>query len=232
MFPTKGDAARLWLNQLSAHFALVGGAPGFFSPRFLTPWLYPPGTIGATSFYDTTFLKTTLEQLIDFDRLNAGTMRCSVGAVNVRTGNCVYFDTKAHTIGPEHIMASGALPPGFPAIEIEGEHYWDGGLVSNTPLQWVVDSQPRMDTLAFQVDLWSARGELPRILAEVSTRKQEIQYSSRTRAGTDNFRHIQRLRRAMVDLFEKLPEALPYGTVRKRSCSGRQPIIKSTTSCI
>jgi NTE family protein len=211
VFPTKGDAARLWLNQLSAHFALVGGAPGFFSPRFLTPWLYPPGTIGATSFYDTTFLKTTLEQLIDFDRLNAGTMRFSVGAVNVRTGNFVYFDTKAHTIGPEHIMASGALPPGFPAIEIEGEHYWDGGLVSNTPLQWVVDSQPRMDTLAFQVDLWSARGELPRILAEVSTRKQEIQYSSRTRAGTDNFRHIQRLRRAMVDLFEKLPEALRNG---------------------
>jgi NTE family protein len=100
VFPTKGDAARLWLNQLSAHFALVGGAPGFFSPRLLTPWLYPPGTIGATSFYDTTFLKTTLEQLIDFDRLNAGTMRFSVGAVNVRTGNFVYFDTTSWPAGP------------------------------------------------------------------------------------------------------------------------------------
>ena len=102
---------------------------------------------------------------------------CSVGAVNVRSGNFVYFDTTTHTIGPEHVMASGSLPPGFPAVEIEGEHYWDGGLISNTPLQWVVDHGPRQDTLAFQVDLWSARGELPRNLAEVATRQKEIQYS-------------------------------------------------------
>ncbi len=211
LISAKSDAARQWLNQASANFALIGGAPGFFTPRLLAPWLYPPGTIAATSAYDTSSLKATLDELIDFDRLNAGAMRFSIGAVNVRTGNFVYFDTKTHTIGPEHIMASGALPPGFPAIEIEGEHYWDGGLVSNTPLQWVVDSQPRMDTLAFQVDLWSARGELPRTFAEVATRKQEIQYSSRTRAGTDNFKDIQRLRRAMADLFEKLPEALKNG---------------------
>ena len=108
-------------------------------------------------------------------------------------------------------MASAALPPGFPAVEIEGEHYWDGGLVSNTPLQWVVDSHPHLDTLAFQVDLWNARGELPRTIAEVATRQKEIQYSSRTRAGTDNFKHVQRLRRAMADLFEKLPEDLRNG---------------------
>lgn len=108
-------------------------------------------------------------------------------------------------------MASGALPPGFPAIEIEGEHYWDGGLVSNTPLQWVVDSQPRLDTLAFQVDLWSARGDLPRTLAEVSTRQKEIQYSSRTRASTDSFKYVQRLRRATADLLEKLPDHLRHG---------------------
>ena len=138
-------------------------------------------------------------------------MRFSVGAVNVRSGNFVYFDTKTHTIAPEHIMASGALPPGFPAIEIEGEHYWDGGLVSNTPLQWVVDSQPRLDTLAFQVDLWSARGDLPRTLAEVATRKQEIQYSSRTRASTNSFKYVQRLRRATADLLEKLPDHLRHG---------------------
>jgi NTE family protein len=93
-------------------------------------------------------------------------------------------------------------------VEIEGEQYWDGGLVSNTPLQWVVDSRPHRDTLAFQVDLWSAHGELPRTLAEVSTREKEIQYSSRTRAGTDGFKYVQRLRRAMTDLFEKLPEDL------------------------
>ena len=101
---------------------------------------------------------------MDFDRINAGAMRFSVGAVNVRTGNFEYFDTTTHVIGPEHVMASGALPPGFPATRIEGEYYWDGGLVSNTPLQWVLDTSPRKDTLAFQVDLWSARGELPRDL--------------------------------------------------------------------
>jgi NTE family protein len=162
----------------------------------------------ATSVYDAGGLKVTLERLIDFDRINAKDMRFSVGAVNVRTGNFVYFDNATHTIRPEHIMASAALPPGFAAVEIDGEHYWDGGLVSNTPLQWVVDSRPHLDTLIFQVDLWSARGELPGTLAEVSTRKKEIRYSSRTRAATDSFKYVQRLRRAMTDLIEKLPDDL------------------------
>jgi NTE family protein len=103
-------------------------------------------------------------------------MRFSVGAVNVRSGNFVYFDSTTHTIRPEHVMASGALPPGFAAIEIDGERYWDGGLISNTPLQWVLDSAPRQDTLAFQVDLWSARGDFPGNMAEVETRQKEIQY--------------------------------------------------------
>jgi predicted acylesterase/phospholipase RssA len=135
---------------------------------------------------------------VDFDRLNAGAPRFTVGAVNVRTGNFVYFDNTTHTILPEHVMASGALPPGFPAIEIEGEHYWDGGLVSNTPLQWVVEGEPRRDTLAFQVDLWNARGEFPRNMLEVVTREKEIRYSSRTRAGTDQFKHVQKMRRAVA----------------------------------
>jgi NTE family protein len=204
----KGDAARLWLNQWHAGLALLAGTPGFFAPRYLPPWLYPSGTANATSLFDTRGLRATLERLIDFDRLNNGAVRLSVGAVNVRSGNFVYFDTQTRRIDPEHIMASGALPPGFPAIEIEGEHYWDGGLVSNTPLQWIVESQPRLDTLAFQVDLWSARGELPRSLAEVSTRQKEIQYSSRTRAGTDAFKRIQRLRRATADLLDQLPDEL------------------------
>jgi NTE family protein len=210
-FPARSDAVRQWQNQMSAHLALVSGATGFFTPRFPAPWLHPPGTMGATSFYDVGPLRRTLEQLIDFDRINAKRMRFSVGAVNVRSGNFVYFDTTTHTIAPEHIMASAALPPGFPAVEIEGELYWDGGSVSNTPLQWIVDSHPHLDTLAFQVDLWNARGELPRTLAEVATRQKEIQYSSRTRAGTDSFKHVQRLRRAMADLFEKLPEELQNG---------------------
>jgi NTE family protein len=204
----RGDAARQWLNQMNAAAALVAGAPGFFVPRFPPPWLHPPGTADATSFYDTSSLRAMLERLIDFDRINSGGIRFSVGAVNVRSGNFVYFDTKTHTIAPEHIMASGALPPGLPAVEIEGEHYWDGGLVWNTPLRWVVDSRPRLDTLAFQVDLWSARGEPPRTIAEVSTRQKEIQYSSRTRAGTDSFKHAQRLRRAAANLLEKLPQHL------------------------
>jgi NTE family protein len=212
MFLAKSDAVRRWQNQVSAYSALAGGTSGFFTPRFPAPWLHPPGAPSATSFYDTSCLSQTLEELVDFDRINAQRVRFSVGAVNVRSGNFVYFDTATHMIGPQHVMASAALPPGFPAVEIEGEHYWDGGLVSNTPLQWIVDSQPHLDTLAFQVDLWNARGELPRTIAEVATRQKEIQYSSRTRAGTDSFRHIQRLRRALADLFEKLPEALRNGS--------------------
>jgi NTE family protein len=204
----KGDAARSWLNQWSAGRALVSGARGFFAPRPLTPWLWPEGSIEATSYYDTTSLSATLEQLVDFDRINSDAMRLSVGAVNVRTGNFVYFDTRTHRIRPEHVMASGALPPGFPAVEIEGEHYWDGGLISNTPLRWVVESEPHRDTLAFQIDLWSSRGQFPRNMANVATRQKEIQYSSRTRAASDHFREMQCLRNALSRLLEKLPEEL------------------------
>src|SRR3974390_3167944 len=211
----RGDAMRQLLNQMSAGFAMASGAKGFFKARPVPPWFQPAGTTDATSVYDTSELKQTLERLVDFDRINAGATRFSVGAVNVRSGNFAYFDNDTHTIQPEHIMASGALPPGFPAIEIEGEHYWDGGLVSNTPLQWVVDSEPRRDTLAFQVDLWSARGEFPRDMLEVITREKEIRYSSRTRAGTDQFRHIQKLRRAVAGLLEKLPEDLRNSTDAK-----------------
>jgi NTE family protein len=138
-----------------------------------------------------------LEQLVDFDRINSREMRFTVGAVNVRTGNLVRFDNATRTIRPEHVMASGSLPPGFPAVEIEREHYWDGGLISNTPLQWVFEHGQCQDTLAFQVDLWSARGEFPEDLAEVATRKKEIQYSSRTRANTDRFKRLQSIRGAL-----------------------------------
>ncbi|HVQ82415.1 MAG: patatin-like phospholipase family protein [Pseudolabrys sp.] len=204
----KGVTMRQLINQMSANFATVGGARGFFSARPIPPWFQPPGTIQATSFYDTNDLKHTLERLVDFDRINSGETRFSVGAVNVVTGNFVYFDTTTHTIQPDHIMASGALPPGFPAIEIDGEQYWDGALVSNTPLQWVVDAEPRRDTLAFQVDLWSARGEFPRDIFEVTTREKEIRYSSRTRAKTDQFKYEQKLRHTLGGLLEKLPEDL------------------------
>jgi NTE family protein len=204
----KGNAARGLLNQWSATRALSVGASGFFAPRPLTPWLWPHGSIEATSYYDTRPLKSTLEGFVDFDRINSGAMRLSVGAVNVRTGNFVYFDSTTHRIRAEHIMASAALPPGFPAIEIDGEHYWDGGLISNTPLRWVVENEPQRDTLAFQVDLWPSRGELPVHMAQVPTRQKEIQYSSRTRAESDRFREMQVLRNALSHLIEKLPEEL------------------------
>ena len=208
LFTARGDTARAVTNQFSAGLATLLGAQGFFTPRMTVPWLQPAGTLEATSYFDTSALKSTLGRLVDFDRINDGGMRLSLGAVNIATGNFVYFDTTTHTIQPEHVMASGALPPGFPAVEIEGEHYWDGGVVSNTPLSWVLQSEPRQDTLAFQVDLWSARGDLPRTMAEVTTRQKEIQYSSRTRANSDRFKFEQKLRRAMSSLLEKLPDEL------------------------
>jgi NTE family protein len=202
----RSDDTRNLLNQMSANLAVACGATGFFSARAVMPWLQPGGALGATSFYDTSDLKRTLERLVDFDRLNAGMTRFSAGAVNVRTGNFVYFDTSTHKIAPEHVMASGALPPGFPAVEIDGEQYWDGGLVSNTPLQWVIESDPRrQDTLAFQVDLWSSQGALPRNLAEVATRHKEIQFSSRTRASTGQFKNVHRVQRALDALLRRLP---------------------------
>ncbi|MEY9800280.1 putative acylesterase/phospholipase RssA [Bradyrhizobium ottawaense] len=144
-------------NALAATRALVQGQPGFYKPRFPSPLWSPFSGDAATSFYDTAPLQQTLERLVDFDRLNSGETRVSVGAVNVRTGNLTYFDTAERRLGAKHFMASGALPPGFPAVEIDGEHYWDGGVVSNTPLSRVLSGEPR-DTLTFQIDLWSAMG--------------------------------------------------------------------------
>jgi ABC-type branched-subunit amino acid transport system ATPase component/predicted acylesterase/phospholipase RssA len=165
--------------------ALMFGQPGFFSPRPPIHWLLGPAS---TSYYDTSALKATLERLVDFDRINAREIRFSVGAVNVRTGNFAYFDNAHMTIRPEHVMASGALPPGFPAVEIDGECYWDGGLVSNTPLQYVVEYIPRRSRLTFQVDLFHASGRRPANLEEVGEREKDIRYSSRTRAATDMLR--------------------------------------------
>jgi len=194
------------VNQASAQMTIVAGAPGFFAPRLPPPFLALQGSVGATSWYDTAALRRTLERFIDFDRVNAGMLRLSVGAVNVKSGNFVYFDTTTHTLGPAHVMASGALPPGFPAIKIDGEHYWDGGTVSNTPLQWVLQFGPRQDTLVFQVDLWNARGSLPRNLVDVETRHKEIAYSSRTRDNVDRFVETQRLRHAIAKVSETLPK--------------------------
>ena len=206
----RGEAARTLANQVSAAMIAYAGTSGFFRPRVPNPWFHPPGTIEATSYYDTRPLRATLERFIDFDRVNAGNneTRLSLGAVNVRSGNLVYFDSATRKIRPEHVMASGALPPGFPAIEIEREFYWDGGLISNTPLQWIATEQELPDALVFQVDLWSARGEFPRNLAEVATRQKEIQYSSRTRAFTDFIKKLHKMRYAVATILEQLPAEL------------------------
>lgn len=192
-------------SHLAALSALTAGQPGFFKPRYPPPYLWHTGP-HATSFYDTAPLKETLHRFIDFDLLNSGSVRVSLGAVNVRTGNFAYFDTSSMTLRAEHIMASGALPPGFAAIEIDGEHYWDGGIVSNTPLSHILSAHPIRDTLAFQVDLWPARGELPTNLEEVAERQKDIQYSSRTRTVTDIYKRLLTMRRGMQRLLDRLPE--------------------------
>ena len=209
-FTQEGDRQHRLINQLRAGQVLVRGAPGFFELRFPPPYVMPPGSVGATSFYDTSPLRETLLELVDFDRINRHELRFAVGAVNVRNGNFIYFDNKpggAH-VRPEHVMASGALPPGFPPVEIEGEFYWDGGLVSNAPLQYVIDNRPGTDMLILQVDLFGARGAMPRTLFESAEREKDIRYSSRTRLNTDNFRRLQELRMSLHRLLEKLPKSL------------------------
>jgi NTE family protein len=199
------DDYRRVVNQLRAFEVLLFGTPHFFKPRVPHPMLLPSSPVDAVSHYDIAPLRATLMQLVDFDLLNSGQTRLSVGAVNVKTGNFVCFDNTLQRIGPEHVMASGSLPPGFPATEVDGEYFWDGGLVSNTPLQWVFDDRPRQDTLAFQVDLWSARGELPRNLIDAEVRQKEIQFSSRTRAATNHVKRAQRLRQAFTNVVRQLP---------------------------
>jgi NTE family protein len=201
------DAVHAWLNQLAAGRAFVQGVPGFFTPRMPPPYLLWNGG-SATSYYDTSPLRATLERLVDFDLINARETRLSVGAVNVRTGNFAYFDNATDHIRPEHIMASGAMPPGFDAVEVDGDMYWDGGLVSNTPLDWVLSNGSGLDTLVWQVDLWSAHGELPRDLASVATRIKEIQYSSRTRKATDSLRKVKKLRTALNELLSAISSEL------------------------
>jgi NTE family protein len=199
------------VNQGRAVNVLLYGASDFFTPRVPPAILWPADTPDKASYYDTAPLRSTLERLVDFDRINAGGMRFSVGAVNVGTGNFAYFDTTTHRIRPEHVMASGSLPPGFPATEVDGQYYWDGGLVSNTPLQWVLDGQQRKDTLAFQIDLWSADGVLPHDMTEVEVRHKDIVYSSRTRAATDQYKQTQKLRIAIAHLLKEIPAEFRKG---------------------
>ena len=214
---------QVW-NGWNAWRALSEGQRGFFTPRPATAWLQPP-TAASASFYDTGPLKATLERLVDFDRINAGETRLTISAVNVATGNFEAFDNQhgrwRKRIRAEHVMASGALPPGFPAVGIEDpgpldpsrnsgapremHYYWDGGLVSNTPLSQVLEDHPRHDTLAFQVDLWSARGAVPANVVDAQERVKDIQFSSRTRTITNTQAVEQRQRRLLRELLEQIP---------------------------
>jgi NTE family protein len=210
---TSSDRGRSLFNETSAALIATFGVPGFFTPQLPPAPLWPPGSPQSQSYYDTTPLRKTLERLVDFDRINDLKTRLSVGAVSVTTGNFKYFDNfefrkQRKKIGPEHIMASGALPPGFPSIEIEGEHFWDGGIASNTPLDYVLDAEIDNDLLIFQVDLFSARGPLPVSLLEAAEREKDIRFSSRTRMNTDKNREVHNARKALRDLMGKLPDYL------------------------
>jgi len=202
------DGARDAVNETSATIAMLFGVAGFFSPRVPAAPFQTPGTPAAISYYDTAPLRESLERLVDFDLLNSGAVRLSVGAVSVTRGNFCYFDTSEQRLDARHVMASGALPPGFPPVEIDGEYYWDGGLVSNTPLQYVLDEPGGRPRLVFQVDLFAARGEMPANLAEASEREKDIRYSSRTRLNTTYELRRQATVQAAQRLLARLPARL------------------------
>lgn len=206
--PAYLDPLRLAFNRVSAMATTAFGVPGFFVPRVPPPYLAPDGTPAALSVYDSSPLKATLEELVDFDLINRKTVRLSVGTVDVQTGNSVYFDNHRQAIGPEHIMASAALPPGFPPVVIDGRHYWDGGLVSNSPLWYVLDDAPDLSALIVQVDLFSARGDLPDNLDQVLERSKDIQYSSKTRFNTTRVKELEDMRAALGRFLHKVPARL------------------------
>ncbi len=203
-----GDVYRRIRNSVSSFLTLTQGQPGFFRPHVMNPWLSPAGAGTATSFYDSAPLRDTLIELVDFSLINRQVSRFSVGAVNVLTGNFIYFDNHDTEIEPEHVMASGALPPALPMVKIGTDYYWDGGIVSNTPLQHLLEQDDGLNALVFQVDLFSARGTLPRDMADVLARHKDIMYSSRTRYNTDVFRKLQKWKMRTHDALARIPEEL------------------------
>src|SRR5258708_36469749 len=196
-----GDVYRKARNLVSSFMTTTLGQPGFFKPHATNPWLSAAGANTATSYYDSEPLRETLLELVDFDRINDKKIRFAVGAVNIRAGNFIYFDNAHDEIMPEHIMASGALPPALPMVKVGTDHFWDGGIVSNTPLQHLLDQEDDLNSLVFQVDLFSARGALPRDIQDVMARHKDIMYSSRTRYNTDVYRRTDNLK---VRLYKSL----------------------------
>jgi len=202
-----GDLGREWLHEMSAAQVAMFGVPGFFAPRMIPPFAATPGSCEALSLYDSSALAATLNELVDWDLLNDGPVTCAVGAVEVESGNFHYFCNKQERLDARHIMASGALPPGLPPVEIDGKLWWDGGLVSNTPLQFVLDTQDA-PMLVFQVDLFSASAARPRTIMDVLAREKEIRFSSRTRQVSDALIKLRREREAIRRVLRKLPDDL------------------------
>ncbi|HEY1130310.1 MAG TPA: patatin-like phospholipase family protein [Roseateles sp.] len=190
----------LWQQGLQTWQTLTTGIPGFFKPRGPQAWdMNRRAPLAELGFYDTAPLAATLRELVDFDRIARAETRLTLCAVNVRSGELALFDNRdSHIrIGPEHVMASGALPPGFAPVVIGHEAYWDGGIYSNTPLDVVLDDSERRDSLCFMVDLWDASEAAPHTMAQALTRYKDIQYASRICEHLDDHERMQNLRRAL-----------------------------------
>lgn len=202
-------AARQVYSMCCALASTTSGRPGFFRPRIDAPLgALGGGSAETASYYDTTPLRTLLERLVDFEEINTGHTRLSVGAVNVTTGQLRYFDSHRERIDAQHVMASGALPPAFPAVRVEGDLYWDGGIYSNTPIDVVLEDTPRVDTLCIAVALFPAEGPEPRSLPEVEARHKDIIYGSRSQRHIEGYRRMHNLRRAIDALHQRLPKEL------------------------
>ncbi|QBR01755.1 patatin-like phospholipase family protein [Paraburkholderia pallida] len=199
------DTMRPLFNLYSAASAISFGVPGFFTPRMLSPLLAPEGSPGALSFYDTEPLRATLTELADFDLINSQAVRLSLGAVNICTGESVYFDNTRMRLGPEHVMASGALPPGFPPVQVDGAWYWDGGISSNTPLWYVVDEAYRESGLVLQIDLFSGAGPFPQNMNQVQERMKDLQYASKVRFNAARVKQQEELRASLRHVLAMLP---------------------------
>jgi NTE family protein len=205
--PWNGNGhARHWNNKISAFTTMVQGAPGFFTPRPFPPVNSPAETPDVVSYYDPAPLTKTLARLVDFDLINAKSMRLSVGATNVRTGAPVYFENNERSITAAHIIASASLPPAFPPTEIGGEYYWDGGVVSNSPMQFVVDKAQRSSVLVFQVDLWDATGDVPLDIPSANLRAMEIHSASRLNITLEQYKKTQKFRHALSRFLDQLPD--------------------------
>jgi NTE family protein len=211
------------LAIVMANLATVArGLPTFFSPN-PTAWfghLAPLG-VEAAAYYSTAPLRETLSGMIDFDYVNGKHVRLTVGAVNVRSGEMRYFDSRDEALCLEHVMASGALPPAFPAVRIDGAPYWDGGLYSNTPIEAVLDDKPRKDSLIFSVQMWNPEGSEPGTLWEVAGRQKDIQYASRAKSHIARQKQIHHLRHIIRELAKHVPEkARGSATVKELSSWG------------